>query len=271
MAGTTAPALGKGFAILDLLAKEPGLTFTEIQNRLSLPKSSAHRLVASLVEIGALRCDADGRYVLGLRLFELGAAAVGQRRIDREAQPVLHALAWGETLTSHLGVLEGYQAVYLSKVECDQEIRVNTWVGKRLSLNRSALGKALLAWLPPAEARELMALTDFEQKTPKTIVDAATLSADLELVRKRGWALDDEEDALDIRCIAAPVRNREGKVIAAISVVGTVLQLTDQRLEPLAAKVLEAAAQISLILFPRDTPATPRAVPSGRPAKEPAR
>jgi DNA-binding IclR family transcriptional regulator len=251
MEGATVPALGRGFAILDLLAKEPGLSFTEIHKRLGLPKSSAHHLVASLVDLGMLQCQADGGYVLGLRLFELGAAAAGQRRIDREAHPVLTALAWKETLTCHLGVLEGHQAVYLSKVECDQEIKVNTWIGKRLCLNRSALGKALIAWLPDAEIAELATHVDWEAKTAKTIGDVDGLRADLALVRQRGWALDDEEDVLNIRCIAAPVHDEKGRVIAAISAVGTVLQMVDERLEPLAAKVIEAAAKISAILHPK--------------------
>jgi len=245
------PALGRGFAILDLLAKEPGLKFSEIQTRIGLPKSSTHLLVASLVELGVLRQQAEGGFVLGLRLFELGAAAVGQRRIDREAHPVLSALAAQETLTCHLGVLEGHQAVYLARVESEQEIKVNTWVGRRLSLNRSALGKVLLAWLPEAEIAALFEHIAWEAKTPKTIVDGPTLMVDLAMVRRRGWAFDDEEDAINIRCIAAPIHDDRGKVIAAISAVGTVLQIVDKRLDALAAKVVKAADDISAILSSR--------------------
>jgi DNA-binding IclR family transcriptional regulator len=248
MAQSNVPAVARAFAILDLLAKEPGLSFTEIHTRLNLPKSSTHHLVAGLIDLGMLRQQDDGGFVLGLRLFEIAATATGQRRIDREAKPILSALAVSETLTCHLGVLEGHQAVYLARVESEQEIKINTWVGRRLSLNRSALGKVLLAWLPTADITALMSHIDWEPKTPKTIVDAASLLAELEQVRKQGWAFDDEEDAVNIRCIAAPVRDGQGKVIAAISAVGTVLQIVDGRVAPLATKVLAAADRISEIL-----------------------
>jgi DNA-binding IclR family transcriptional regulator len=248
MAQSNVPAVARAFAILDLLAKEPGLTFTEIHTRLNLPKSSTHHLVAALIDLGMLRQQDDGGFVLGLRLFEIASTATGQRRIDREAKPILSELAVGETLTCHLGVLEGHQAVYLARVESEQEIKINTWVGRRLSLNRSALGKVLLAWLPNADIAALMSHIDWERKTPKTIVDAASLIAELDQVRKRGWAFDDEEDAVNIRCIAAPVRDGQGKVIAAISAVGTVLQMVDSRVAPLAKKVMKAADRISEIL-----------------------
>lgn len=248
MAETSVPAVERAFAILDLLSKEPGLTFTEVHTRLSLPKSSTHHLVTSLIDLGMLRQQNDGGFVLGLRLFELGATAAGQRQIDREAKPILSMLAASETLTCHLGVLEGHQAVYLARVESEQEIKINTWVGRRLSLNRSALGKVLLAWLPKADIAALMALIDWERKTPRTIIDAPALLADLKEVRERGWAFDDEEDAINVRCIAAPIRDEQGKVIAAISAVGTVLQIVDSRVAPLATKVIAAADRISQIL-----------------------
>jgi DNA-binding IclR family transcriptional regulator len=247
----TVPALIRGFAILDLVAREPGLSFTDIHTRLRLPKSSTFHLIATLCRLGVLQSRPDGRYGLGLRLFELGAAAAAQMPVDREAQPFLRALARRAQLTCHLGVLEGHQAVYLCKEECEQAIKINnTWVGKRLALNRSALGKILLAWLPEAEIDELMPLVDWERKTPSTLCSAAELKADLALVRARGWATDDEEDVPNIRCVAVPVRDGKGKIIAAISAVGTILQVSRPRFETLAAELCQVSAEITRKIYP---------------------
>ena len=247
----TVPALIRGFAILDLLAREPGLTFTDIHTRLRLPKSSAFHLIGTLCRLGVLQAQPDGRYGLGLRLSELGAAAAAQMPIDREAQPFLRAFARRAQLTCHLGVLEGHQAVYLCKEECEQEIKINnTWVGKRLALNRSALGKILLAWLPAAEIDELMPLVDWERKTPSTMCSPAELKGDLALVRARGWATDDEEDVPNIRCVAAPVLDGKGKVIAAISAVGTILQISRPRFGILAGELLGLSAEITRNIYP---------------------
>jgi DNA-binding IclR family transcriptional regulator len=247
----TVPALIRGFAILDLLAREPGLSFTDIHTRLLLPKSSAFHLIATLCRLGVLQNRSDGRYGLGLRLAELGAAAAAQTPIGREAQPFLRSFARRAQLTCHLGVLEGHEAVYLCKEECEQEIKINnTWVGKRLALNRSALGKILLAWRPDAEVDELMPLVDWERKTPGTLCSPAVLKGDLALVRARGWATDDEEDVPNIRCVAVPVRDGAGQVIAAISAVGTILQISRPRFEILAGELLGLSAEITRNIYP---------------------
>jgi DNA-binding IclR family transcriptional regulator len=239
------PALVRGFDILDLLSTEPGLTFTEIHTRLRLPKSSAFQLIATLCNLGVVRSQPDGRYCLGLRLSELGASAVAQRRIDREAQPHLIAFARHTQLTCHLGVLEGHEAVYLCKEQCEQEIKIaNTWVGKRLALNRSSLGKVLLAWLPEPEIDALATFIDWERKTPATLASAADLKAHLQLVRRQGWASDDEEDVPNIRCVAVPVRDGQGHVVAAISAVGTVLQIGSDAFGALAEQLLIVAKDI---------------------------
>jgi DNA-binding IclR family transcriptional regulator len=239
------PALFKGFGILDLIANEPGLGFAAIQQRLGLPKSSCHLLIASLCRLGVLQMQADRSYVLGLRLFELGAQAANQRQIDQEALPHLRKLAADVQLTCHLGVREGLEAVYLAKVECEREIKVNTWVGKRLSLNSSSLGKVLLAWLPEGELEEILQHLDWTRKCPNTLTDRTLFKAHLAEVRRRGWATDDEEDIPNIRCLAAPVINMQGEVIAALSAVGTVLELDRTDFSVLAERVCTAASDIS--------------------------
>lgn len=242
---SVAPALTKGFAILDLIAREPGLGFAAIRDKLGLPNSSCHHLITTLCQLGALVPRADRGYVLGLRLFELGAMAANQRQLHELALPTLRRLAQGIQLTCHLGVMEGAEAVYLLKVEGSREIRVNTWVGKRLSLHSSSLGKVLLAGLPEDELQSILAQVSWEAKTPRSIVDPVEFYRQLRVVRERGWALDDEEDLVNIRCVAAPVRDMQGHVVAAISAVGTVLDITPERIDELAATLCATAREIS--------------------------
>ncbi|MCS0503231.1 IclR family transcriptional regulator [Ancylobacter mangrovi] len=251
---SSAPALSKGFAILELLAEEPGLRFAEIRARLGLPGSSCHHLINTLCQLGALQMNEQRGYVLGLRLLELGALAAGQRQIEHQALPSLRRMSRELQLTCHLGVLEGHAAIYLLKVEGQREIRVNTWVGKRLSLHSSSLGKVLLAWLPEADIRDRLQHATWEPKGPKTITDPAAYHAHLALVREQGWALDDEEDNPNIRCIAAPVLDLRGRVVAAISVVGTVLDIGPEHIDTLAGAVRGTAGSISRELGYRGAP-----------------
>ena len=144
--------------------------------------------------------------------------------------------------------MEGNKAVYLLKVEGSNEIRVNTWVGKRLSLHSSSLGKVLLAWLPPQELDARLADLAWEKKTAHTLTSPEMFRAHLGEVRQRGWAFDDEEDIANLRCVAAPVRDAEGRVIAAISAVGTILNIAGDGFEPLARQVCATAAEISASL-----------------------
>lgn len=239
------PALPKAFAILNLVAQEGGIGFTAIQKRLGLPKSTVHQMIATLRDLGALQQTSDGGYMLGLRLSELGAIAANQRTIERVALPFLKKLSLEVGMTCHLGVLEGDDPIYLAKVEAEQDIKINTWVGKRLSLYRSSLGKVLLAWQPEADLDRLLSGIEWVAKTPKSLPDEAAVRRHLVGVREAGWATDDEEDMLNVRCVSAPVFDRHHKVVAAISVVGTVLQVSPDDFPRLAERTCAVADDIS--------------------------
>ncbi len=242
------PALCKGFDILAVVAKRPGIGFTDIRKALNLPKSSAHTLLLTLKGVGALHKEADGGYVLGLRLFELGSMAAIQRNVTDAAVSSLRRLAHTVQLTCHLGVLEGTEAVYLAKLECEQPIRISSWVGKRVSLHSSSLGKSLLAWLPEAEVDALLEQLEWVKKLPNTIPNQAAYRKHLSMVRAQGWAIDDEEDVRNLRCLGAPVRDMSGRVVAAISMAGTTFQIDDSRIEDLSGRLLSTAHEISQTL-----------------------
>ncbi|NPD69090.1 IclR family transcriptional regulator [Lichenicola cladoniae] len=239
------PALGRGVALLEAVAREPGLGFTGIQERLGMPKSSTHHLISTMCELGLIKRRSLGGYGLGLRLFELAGIANESNDLQRDAMPILRDFAKRVQLTCHLGVLEQNEAVYLARVEGARDIIVKSHVGQRFPVNCSALGKSLIAWMPPELLDIVIASLAFEKRMPKTVMSAAGLRLQLADVRRRGWAIDDEEQAPNCRCIAAPIRDRDGMVIAAISAVGTLEQVEDKRFDALAAQVMAAANAIS--------------------------
>ena len=239
------PALGKAVALMEAIAHEPGLKFTGIQERLGTPKSSTHHLISTMCRLGLLRERSSGGYGLGPKLLELASIANESRDLQRDAMPLLREFAGRVQLTCHLGVIEQGDAIYIARVEGARNIVVKSHVGQRFPVYCSALGKSLIAWLTPELLDGVIAKLDFEKRMPKTVANAADLRRQLADVRRRGWALDDEEQVPNCRCIAAPIRDRDGAVVAAVSAVGTLEQVKDKRIEILAAQVIDAANAIS--------------------------
>jgi DNA-binding IclR family transcriptional regulator len=257
VSGLKVPALGKGVALLEAVAREPGLGFTGIQERLGMPKSSTHHLISTMCELGLIKRRSLGGYGLGLKLLELAGLANESNDLQRDAMPLLREFAKRVRLTCHLGVLEQGEAVYLARVEGARDIVVRSRVGQRFSVHCSALGKSLVAWLAPELLDTVIANIAFEKRMPKTLTNAADFRLHLADVRRRGWALDDEEQAPNCRCIAAPIRDRDGVVVAAISAVGTLEQVEDRCLETLAAQVIAAAGAISETVYSTAAAAAP--------------
>ena len=230
------PALGKALALMEAIAHEPGLKFSAIQERIGTPKSSTHHLISTMCSLGLIRERALGGYGLGHKLLELASIAAENSDLQRDAMPLLRDFAKRVQLTCHLGVFEQGVAIY---------IVVKSYVGQRFPVYCSALGKSLVAWLKPDVLDDVIAELDFEKRMPKTISTEADLRRQLADVRRQGWAIDDEEQAPNLRCIAAPIRDRHGGVVAAISAVGTLEQIDDGRVEHLAAQVIEVASSIA--------------------------
>ncbi len=253
--GLKVPALGKCVALLEAVAREPGLGFTGIQGRLGMPKSSTHHLISTMCELGLIKRRSVGGYALGLKILELAGVANENNDLQRDAMPLLRDFARDIQLTCHLGVLEGSEAVYLARAEGARDIVVKSHVGQRFAVNYSALGKSLVAWLAPEALDAVVARLAFERRMPKTVTNVAEFGVQLAQVRSRGWALDDEEQAPNCRCVAAPIRDRDGTVVAAISAVGTLEQVHDGRLATLSSQVIAAAGAISEVAYGTAAPA----------------
>lgn len=218
---------------------------SELSKRLSLPKSTVHRLASTLADAGMLEQNEEtGKYRLGLVMFELGSLVRRKMDFSSTAKPELMALRENTGETVHLTVLGQTSVIYINTLESKQSIRMTLDVGMRKPAYCTAEGKVLLAFKSPEVAEAIIAL-GLPERTPKTITDPVAFQKELTSVRNRGFAYDDEESEVGLRCIAAPVRDHYGNVIAAVSIAGPSQRLTKKALESFANSVVESADIIS--------------------------
>ncbi|HEX5502300.1 MAG TPA: IclR family transcriptional regulator [Thermomicrobiales bacterium] len=215
-------ALERGLSLLDAFSlAAPELSLTALAARAGLAKSTATRLLAVLEARGYLERSPDTeRYRVGVRAFELGSLYIQTTSLEAEAQPVMAHLARECRQTANLGVLSGAEVVHLAVVPPDRPIRFATAVGVRDRAHATGLGKALLAALDAAALADLVARHGLPPRTERTIATLDALVADLAGVRARGYAVDDEESFAGLKCVAAPIRDDKGRVVAAVSVSG---------------------------------------------------
>ena len=190
----------------------------EVAEKLKMAKSSTHDLMSSLAKLGFLNKTEDSRYRLGWRLVTLSEVLLATTELRQEAHPVMEELAAQYQETIHLAVLDDTQAVYVDKLEGRQAVRVElTSLGARLYAHCSALGKVLLAYSSEEEVQRIIQTAGLPSFTPNTITDEEELGQNLAKIRRQGFAYDMEEILPDLCCVAAPIYNHLGHVIAAIS------------------------------------------------------
>jgi len=240
-------AVHRALAMLEAISKSAGgLSNSDLSRKLKIPKSSASYILRALEAGGYVRREAAGKYRLGLALLSLSSRALEGVDVREVALPILQHLVERSGLTAHLAVLDHGQAVYIAKVDAPGFVKMNTWPGKRMNLHSTSVGKALLAHLPEEELQRVIA-KGLTKWTPHTLTAPAKLLADLEHVRRRGYAVDEQESTVGIRCVAAPVFSPQG-VAASIGVTGTVTQFHAADLHRFAEMVKDAARRISLQL-----------------------
>jgi DNA-binding IclR family transcriptional regulator len=205
-------------AVLDLVAERGALPFSEIAAALALPKSSAHSLLRTMTARGYLAVDPERRYSLGGRIWELAQAVPRVEDLRALMKPLMDEVVRRTGETVQLATLDGISAVYLALSESPHPVKLTSRAGVRLPAHTSAIGKALLAELGPEEAAARLDGPDLCQLTDNTIAAVPKLLAELERTRARGYAVDNEEFAIGLRCIAVPIRDRDGSPVAAISV-----------------------------------------------------
>ncbi|WP_282282711.1 DNA-binding transcriptional regulator KdgR [Pseudomonas sp. PS02302] len=239
-------AVGRTLAVLEALGeREDDCGVSELAQQLDLSKSTVHRFLQTLKALGYVVQDAEDRYRLSVKLFELGARALPQLELVREAEPGMRLLndLTGETV--HLGIFDEGAIVYVHKLDSRYTLRMYSRIGRRAPLYCTGIGKVLMAWRAEAEVRQILAQETFVRRTPNTLDSLAAYLTELARVRELGFAEDHEEFEANMRCLAAPIRDRFGQVVAGLSVSFPCFRFREDLKAEYVEQMLATTARIS--------------------------
>jgi len=239
--------VGKALGLLVLLGDEPrGASAAEISRRAQLPFSTTYRLLGSLTRDGFVDYEAEGRrYHLGLRIFQLGQRVSNHHGFAGTAMPVLRRVTEQTGEATILSVRDGHHHLTVNKVDGPQMFRVTSDPGHLGSLSTTAVGKALVAFAEDSEREKLLAELPLEPLTPKSITDREVFRAEIELIRRRGFAVMDEENEAGMRAVAVPLFNDQGHAFASLATAVPVFRLSLEDLEAHVPLLQEAAAELA--------------------------
>lgn len=240
-------SLSRGLEIMTMLAEaDRPIGATEVAQSLGVDKSTAFRLLSTLVRHGFAVQDEDThRYRAGLRVVQLSRRILDRTELRVVAKPWVRRLQELTGESVHLAVFVGGNAVYIDKEDTGSSLNVRTEIGSLAPLHCSAIGKALIAEMPLEELQNAIPEEAMTRYTPRTITSMRELVPHLESTRERGYAFDDEEYEPGVRCIAAPVKGYRGHVETAVGISGPSVRVTLERVPALAALVVETAGRIS--------------------------
>ncbi len=236
---------GAGYNYIDQPEKT-GLGVTEIANQIDINKSSVYRILSTLVQYGYIEQDAEtGKYKLGYKFLEISSKLLESIDLRAEARPFLQELENETNEVIHLVVYDQGEVVYIEKLEGNETLRMHSKVGKRAPMHCTSVGKAILAHLPSSIVSDILERKGMPVHTDKTITDKEEFMKELGQVRQKGFALDLEENEYGITCVAVPIFDHLGKVIAAVSISGPTMRMTDDRLDALKSKMVKTGQGIS--------------------------
>lgn len=241
--------LQRGLSILELLSDHPdGLELHEIASALTLPKSTAHNLVKTLLALRYIRLTPANRYQLTLKTFEVGASVVQTTDVTQVLRNYM-LKAYAEcNETMHCGVLAGKDVLYIDKIESTQSIRMASHVGIRMPLYATAMGKAFLAEMTDADIRDLYPENALSPLTAHTIPTVDALIAQMAEIRQRGWATENQENVDNVSCVGVAILDRDGKPAYALSISAPAFRMTEERFQFCAGLLLRAKRHIERVL-----------------------
>ncbi|QHE92540.1 helix-turn-helix domain-containing protein [Pandoraea fibrosis] len=264
--GDGTASLGKALTVLELVGASPqGMTNAELLELAGLPKTTLYRILATLIEHGLLRRDASHRvYRLGFRYLELVRNSYLMPDLVAAATPELRALRDLTGETTYLAALDGNEVISLERCDGAHSQRSSAALGRSKPVYCTGQGKAILSRMSREERDALLRSVTMTALTPRTITDRRRLQVELRITSARGYAIDDEEIVLGVRCVAAPVVDMAGRVRGALSVAGPAYRMSMQRLELLGPELAEAARRVGAQLeAPRVAPEQEEVTPAG--------
>jgi IclR family acetate operon transcriptional repressor len=238
-------ALERGLNLLAIIAEADGLSLTSIAQRAGIAASTAHRILNTLKAGGFVQDDDQGRYLIGVQAFRTGSAFLRNRKMVDVGRSTMRHLMEASGETVNMAIENDGYVVFVSQIESHQSIRAFHRPGARGPMHASSLGKAMMTSLTDAALSQRLHHVGMPRFTKYTIVDPDALLADLATARKRGWAIDDQEQAEGLRCVGAAVYNEHNEVMGAISISGPTVRVTEERLGELGPMVKRAAKEIT--------------------------
>lgn len=234
--------------ILETLSKHQSINLEQLSKETGLPKATLLRFLSTLVNLGYVYRDNTDLYSLTLKMFSVGSRGLEHIDLIHVANPVAQNLCdeLGETV--HMGVLEEDKAVYVLKKESSFTIRMYSRVGKAIPLYCTAIGKVLLSDMTQDSLEEYLESVKMKPFTPNTITDIGVLKQELQQIRDRGWASDNEEHEMGTLCIGSPIKDYTGKVVAAMSVSWPLFRFNPEEQEHITKSILEACTNLSHLL-----------------------
>jgi IclR family transcriptional regulator, acetate operon repressor len=240
-------SLTRGLTLLEQLAdSEGGISLTEISQRAALAPSTAHRLLNTLADMGfVFQAPDSGLWYIGLKTYRVGCAFVSNRDFVGESHAYLRKLMEQSGETANLSIIDGTHVCFIAQVQCHEVMRMLVRLGSRLPAHASGSGKAILSALPEDELAIFFRESKLQKLTQKTTTDIDQLRLQFGAIRARGYSYDDEENALGLRCVAAPIYDEYSEPLGAISLAGPIARLSDERILKLGPLVAHTAREIT--------------------------
>jgi DNA-binding IclR family transcriptional regulator len=228
-----------------IINSENGITVTELSNSLDIHKSTVHRLLSTLAYRKYIKKDKNNLYFPGIKLLEIGSQTLNKSDMRKEIKPYLEKLMKKTEETIHLGILDDNEVIYIDKVESPHTIRMYSSIGKRAPVHCTGLGKVLIAFSSQEDIENFLETKKLKKYTENTITKPEEFKENLKKIKKRGYSIDNQEHEVNINCIASPIFDHKGNVLAAFSISGPSNRMTLETIQELKTMVLQYSKKIS--------------------------
>lgn len=239
--------ISRAFRVIEYMAEQQDwVSLRAMSRELKMNEASLFRVLGSLKSLGYVRQDPqNSQYQLTLKIAGISAQLLGYVKLREISHPFLQGLTSSTNETTHLAILDGQEFVYIDKVDNTQAMEMRSRIGQRGMLHSTAAGKAILAHYPKSKLPAIIERLDFKLLTKHTLTDPGEFQEHLLQIRENGYALDNEENEIGIRCIGAPLFNHTGGVAGALSISGWTISMTPERMPELATELLQTCEEIS--------------------------
>lgn len=247
---TQVQSLTRALSLLERLSKtEMGLNLADVSGSLAIAPSTAHRLLSTMMQMGFVEFDEEqGLWFVGVKSFSVGNAYLKKRDFVAQSRPFMKNLMSLTGETCNLGIMDQGTTVFVGQVECLEVMRMVVQLGSRGPIHATGVGKSLLATLDEKEALDIVKKMGLPSLTVKTITTPQAFREELKQIRLQGYAIDEEEQKEGLRCIAACIHDEKGEAIAAVSISGPTVRVTQPRIPLLSAQVMAVADEITIAI-----------------------